>query len=63
MNEDIKKSEILEDDLEKVSGGAERETSATCPMCGGKMKGTLAIPGNTDRIPKFICLSCRHAEW
>ena len=63
MNEDIKKIEISEDELENVAGGAESAASITCPMCKGKMVGTAGAQGKEGNYPKYICLACKHGVW
>lgn len=65
MNEEIRMNEINEEALENVSGGTESATSITCPECKGKMLGTSPTSSGFTgtNIPKYICLTCRHAEW
>ena len=56
MNEEIRKQEITESELEKVSGGAGRATSATCPKCGGRV-GYMFNP-ETNAMDKGFCMDC-----
>jgi len=60
MNEDIKKIEISENELEDVSGGAESTGSVICPRCYGEMTKTIAKPGDNSNIPRYICLACKY---
>lgn len=60
MNEDIKKIEISEDELEDVSGGAGIIGPVICPICQGKMVGAAGPQGKEGNYPRFVCLACKY---
>ena len=63
MNEEIRKQEISENELENVDGGAGSEEAVVCPECGAKMRNAVSIAGKNIRVPRLICTSCRYSVW
>lgn len=62
MNEEIKKNEIRDDELENVSGGANMN-SYICNRCKIPMMMCAPALGVTDKVPKCKCPSCGFAIW
>ena len=57
MNEEIKKNEISENDLESVSGGARIKRDGVCAKCGAN-----AYNKATDRGIRLVCSVCGHVD-
>jgi len=56
MSEEIRKTEISENELETVSGGA-GASAVRCPKCGGRL--AFMLNEKTGQMDKPFCLKCK----